>query len=111
VVVAGASMRPTLEPGDWLLVRWTRRVAPGDLVVVCRPDRPRLVVVKRAVRHLERGWWVAGDDPAASDDSRTFGVVPPGLVLGRVLVRYWPVSRGLRPGPPPGPRGTTPRDR
>jgi nickel-type superoxide dismutase maturation protease len=93
-------MRPTLEPGDWLLVRWTRRITPGDVVVVRRPDRPGLVVVKRAVRRLQRGWWVAGDDPSASDDSRQFGVVPPEYVEGRVLARYWPVRRGAPLRPP-----------
>jgi hypothetical protein len=27
-------------------------------------------------------------------DSRSFGAVPPQLIEGRVLLRYWPVFRG-----------------
>lgn len=61
----------------------------GDLVVVRRPDRPTLLVVKRALGRDRAGWWVEGDNPAASDDSRVFGAAPDDCVLGRVLVRYW----------------------
>ena len=93
VAVAGDSMAPTLLDGDWLLCR---RVGPayavraGDVVVVERPDRPGLLLVKRAVRREADGWWVEGDNAAASDDSRLFGPVPDSLVLARVLARYWP---------------------
>lgn len=97
VAVEGGSMRPTLADGDWLLVRRTdgRRVRAGDLVVAYRPDRPQLVLVKRAARRVGTGWWLLGDAPEASDDSRVFGVVPDGLVLGRVLARYHPRPRLL----------------
>jgi type IV secretory pathway protease TraF len=39
------------------------------------------------------GVTVVGDNPAASTDSRTFGPVPPKLVRGRVVYRYWPEGR------------------
>jgi nickel-type superoxide dismutase maturation protease len=86
-------MLPALRNGDWLVVRWGARVRPGDVVVVRRPDRPGLLIVKRAVRREGAGWWVAGDNPAYSDDSRLFAAVPEDLVLGRVLCRYWPLRR------------------
>ena len=92
VAVAGSSMLPTLRPGDWLIVRWSGADAarPGALVVLERPDRPGLLVVKRAVRREPDGWWVLGDNPAASDDSRVFGAVPDPHLRGRVIARYWP---------------------
>lgn len=90
VAVAGESMRPRLQPGDWLLVRWGARVRVGDVVVARRPDRPGLLVVKRVARREPGGWWLVGDNPGASDDSRLFGPVPEAGVLGRVLLRYWP---------------------
>jgi nickel-type superoxide dismutase maturation protease len=96
VEVRGDSMAPTLCEGDWLLARRTTRVRPGDLVVLARPDRPNLLVVKRLIRRDETGWWVEGDNPAASDDSRLFGPVPE--VLARVVLRYAPRPRLLRPG-------------
>lgn len=87
-VVAGDSMTPTLCPGDRMLVRRRARVRVGDLVMLRRPDRPSLIVVKRVLGKEKDGWWVEGDNPARSDDSRTFGPVADDLVLGRVIWRY-----------------------
>lgn len=98
VTVSGSSMSPTLEDGDWLLCRVLpsgEGVRPGDIVVVRRPDRPELLLVKRAVRREGDGWWVQGDNEAASDDSRLFGVVPASDVLGRAVARYLPAPRRL----------------
>lgn len=94
VVVAGTSMAPTLLPGDCLLVRRDAPVRPGDLVVAERPDRPGLLLVKRAAHPVGDRWWLVGDNPAASDDSRFFGPVRP---VARVLFRYWPPLRYRAP--------------
>lgn len=94
VLVQGPSMRPTLEPGDCLLVRRGARVRPGDVVVARFAARPGLLVVKRAVRPHEDGWWVEGDNPYTGDDSRRFGTAE---VLGRAVLRWWPPSALARP--------------
>lgn len=91
--VAGDSMAPTLCPGDFLLVMRTERIVPGDVVMAERPDRPGFLVVKRALARESEGWWLEGDNPARSDDSRLFGHVPDAYMLGRVVVRYWPPRR------------------
>lgn len=93
VAVAGGSMEPTLRGGDWLLARRVRdgaAVLAGEVVLLEHPGRRELLLVKRALRRTPRGWWVEGDNPDASDDSRTFGVVPDDCVRARVLVRYHP---------------------
>lgn len=90
VAVAGDSMTPTLRPGDLLIIARTGRIRPGDLVMARRPDRPTLLLVKRVISAEMDGWWLEGDNPARSDDSRLFGPVPSDCVLGRVLFRYWP---------------------
>lgn len=98
VRVSGASMQPTLADGDRLICRDVsarRPVRAGDVVVARRPDRPDLLLVKRAVRREGAGWWLEGDNPAASDDSRVFGPVPDALVLGRAVLRLWPRPRPL----------------
>ena len=96
VAVAERSMEPALRPGDWLLVRRTRRIRPGQVVLARNPGRPDMLIVKRAARHVEGdgdvdgGWWLESDNPGAGAvDSRRFGPVPAGLIEGRVLVRYW----------------------
>lgn len=93
VLVTGSSMEPTLLAGDQLLVLLRARPRVGGLVVVTPPQRPELLVVKRAVRATPAGWWVEGDNPGASDDSRVFGPVAADAVVARVLWRYWPVGR------------------
>jgi nickel-type superoxide dismutase maturation protease len=103
VEVNGASMRPTLEPGDRLLVVAGRRIRPGDLVALADPRQPARTLVKRVGRVDETGLTVLGDDPAASTDSRSFGPVPRRTVLGRAVYRYaptvraGPIRRGARP--------------
>lgn len=47
--------------------------------------------------------WVEGDNPWNSSDSRNYGAVPASLIMGRVLLRLWPLrgralmERGERP--------------
>lgn len=83
-------MVPTLRAGDLLVLRYRARVRSGDVVVARHPLQHDLLIVKRAVEHRAGGWWLLGDNPYAEGDSRTFGVVPDELVLGRALCRYWP---------------------
>jgi nickel-type superoxide dismutase maturation protease len=93
VEVAGDSMRPTLEPGDRLVVWAPGPPRAGDLVAVRDPRNPARTVVKRVAAVGGEGVTVVGDNTAASTDSRTFGPVPPELLRGRVVYRYWPEGR------------------
>ncbi len=106
VAVAERSMEPALLPGDWLIV-WrgllTRRhpapgqavkVRPGQLVIARHPGLPGTLLVKRVAWREAGGWWLVSDNPSAGGvDSFRFGPVPPDLVEGRVLLRYWPPRR------------------
>ena len=103
VEVAGTSMRPTLEPGDWALAIRVRSVRRGDIVVVEHPERPGFELVKRVVHisgdvapdgfELVDEIWVEGDEPEASSDSRRFGPLPIGRVRARVRWVWWPPER------------------
>ena len=88
--VTERSMEPALRPGDCLLIRRTRRIRPGQVVIARHPERPEMLLVKRAARQADEGWWLESDNPeAGAVDSRRFGVVPGPLIEGRVLARYW----------------------
>ncbi|GAA4576969.1 S24 family peptidase [Planotetraspora kaengkrachanensis] len=89
VRVTGDSMIPALRPGDWLLVRRGAAIRPGDVVVARRPHG---LIVKRAFRLTDEGWWVESDNQRAPgrQDSWNFGAVPADDVVGRVVARYWP---------------------
>lgn len=87
-VVVGDSMAPAYRAGDWILIRRTRRVRPDQVIAARDPRDPERIVIKRLVRRTAEGWWLLGDNPAHSTDSRTFGAVPTESVLGTVLFRY-----------------------
>ncbi len=96
IAVAERSMQPALNPGDWLVVwRGIRpgrppRIRPGQIVIARHPGDPDLLLVKRAVRPVDGGWWLGSDnEPAGAVDSRRFGPVAPALIQGRVAGRYW----------------------
>lgn len=90
VAVRGPSMAPTLRAGDRVLA-WrigvARRVRPGSVVLASWDARPDLLAVKRVVRVESAGHWVEGDNPDASDDSRTYGAA---AVRAVVFARCWP---------------------
>jgi hypothetical protein len=54
-----------------------------------------MLIVKRAARRADGGWWLESDNPdAGAVDSRRFGAVPGPLIEGRVLARYWRPQAG-----------------
>ncbi|MBW3611151.1 MAG: S26 family signal peptidase [Actinobacteria bacterium] len=94
IEVQGQSMAPGLRPGDRLLA--VRGLPPRarDVVTVTDPRQPSRVLVKRVVSVQGDGRVeLAGDNPRASTDSRSFGPVPAASVTARVLWRYWPPQR------------------
>lgn len=104
VEIEGPSMAPTLLPGDWALAVRPRRLTRGDVVVLEHPERPGVELVKRVVgvpddlapdgRILQADeYWVEGDDPPRSTDSRHFGPVARERVKAKVRLIYWPPSR------------------
>jgi len=118
-------MLPAIRPGDWLLVdpttrRWPRR---GSIVVFREPESGDLSIKRVAGRpgdwvpfedgflHLadDEAWLLSDADEQATAaagfgppvDSRRYGPVPVGLLVGRAWLRYGPLRRaGLLPGRP-----------
>jgi nickel-type superoxide dismutase maturation protease len=86
-------MLPCLEGGDRLLVVPTAPVRPGQIVALTDPSGSGLVLVKRVRAVGPEGVEVVGDNEGASTDSRHFGPVPAGSLLGRAVYRYHPPDR------------------
>ncbi|MBM3698405.1 MAG: S26 family signal peptidase [Actinobacteria bacterium] len=95
VVVAGSSMSPIFNQGDWLIVRklsgQKHRLKIGKLYLITDPERPGVALLKR-LKHtrMEHGvmrYWVEGDNPA-STDSKSWGWIESEQFLGKVLIRY-----------------------
>jgi signal peptidase I len=95
-------MLPALSPGDRLLVDPAayRAAGPrlGDVVVLHDPEERDRLLVKRVGTAPDgtgrsETVYVVGDAPGRSRDSRTFGSVPRGAIVGRAWFRYLPVDR------------------
>ena len=97
--VRGDSMAPTLSDGDWVVALQGLPIARGDVVIVRRPRSTDLEVVKRVTGApgddglSADEWFVEGDDPRRSTDSRSFGPVSRAAIKGRVVLVYWPPHR------------------
>ncbi|XP_074319224.1 mitochondrial ATP-independent inner membrane protease subunit 1a-like [Silene latifolia] len=122
-IVHGPSMLPTLNMrGDVILMdKLSHRfgkVEAGDVVFVKSPQNPSRVLTKRVLglegdvvsydsRYgipeslvVPKGHvWIQGDNIYASNDSRHFGAVPYGLILGKALCRIWPLAEFGTLGP------------
>ena len=88
--VKGCSMQPSLNPNDRVLVkRWSPgHPLPLDQVVVIRhPQRPELRLIKRLMRCENSKFWLEGDNPAESTDSRQLGWFRPAQMIGVVVGR------------------------
>lgn len=85
-------MSPTLSDGDIVLVSLRARPRPGAVVLVRWAQRPGQLSVKRVVGRHGDGWWVLGDNPDGSTDSRQLGTAHP---IAVVLARLHPAPRRL----------------
>jgi signal peptidase I len=103
VAVEGESMRPALEPGDWLLAVARADPRRGSMVVVEHPLQSGVEIVKQ-VGHLPGDrvgdivlgsdeHWLTGANPSASTDSRTLGPISGRSLRGVVVLRYRPLAR------------------
>lgn len=105
-VVSGPSMEPALRGGDRVIVDlWTYRARaprPGEIVLFEAP-----VAGGRLVKRVAGGpipgpqlgvtvYTVLGDNAEESLDSRAFGPVERTAIRGRIVFRYWPLSRAGR---------------
>lgn len=101
--ISGPSMEPVLRDGDRVIADlWTLRgrpPLPGEIVLF-EGSAPGVLLVKRVAGGPRPGpepgtsvYELLGDNPAESLDSRAFGPIGRERILGRVVIRYWPLSR------------------
>ncbi|KAL0273300.1 UNVERIFIED_CONTAM: hypothetical protein PYX00_006002 [Menopon gallinae] len=111
-VCVGNSMEPTMKDNDIILLNKRNKYSPqrGDIVIIRSPNDPMKLLCKRVIhlpgdmvsRQGYRGTlpqgkiWLEGDNYEHSNDSRVFGPVPKGLIIGKVTRTLWPHFTDLR---------------
>lgn len=106
VVCAGPSMEPTLYSNDVLITEHMslifQKLKRGDIIISKSPCNPKQHICKRVVGlpgdKVQGGIivptghvWLEGDNHNNSDDSRTYGPVPQGLLRSRALCKILPL--------------------
>ena len=86
-LVEGESMVPTLKNGDIVLVDPQANFSIGDVVLAKHPYKSSVMILKRIADKDNRTLSLAGDNPAESTDSRTFGAVSIESIIGKVVCR------------------------
>ncbi len=87
-VCEGSSMNPTLKDGEVIVVDRGAPVEVGDIVVAKHPVEQTGEIIKRVARVSERGtYFLVGDNPDDSHDSRHFGAVTREYIKGKVVAR------------------------
>lgn len=88
--VEGRSMEPTFPPGTTLLASSIPYIfiqpKITDVVVINDPRTGRLLL-KRITKKGKNQFFVAGDNPGSSTDSRTFGPISKEMIVGKVIFK------------------------
>ncbi|MEK9161506.1 MAG: signal peptidase I [Patescibacteria group bacterium] len=116
-LVSGASMEPTYNNGDYLIVDEASYLLndpkKDDVIIFRYPKDPKVFFIKRIIglpneeilingkdiKLKDDEYFVMGDNRDFSSDSRIWGPVPRKLIIGRSFLRLWPLNKiGLFPG-------------
>ncbi len=83
-------MSPTLNEGEIILVRLTKNVNVGDVILFKLLGKKLVKRVKNVKRDINEDILleVTGDNSKNSLDSRKFGDVPIHVVIGKAIIKF-----------------------
>lgn len=85
VSVDGESMYPLLTSGDKVIIDPHSAVRVGDIVLADHPFKSSVRILKRVTDISADGrFFLEGDNPTESSDSRSFGTIAASGIRGRV---------------------------
>lgn len=94
--ISGHSMEPTFWEGQTLLVSgvpyFLKQPKVGDVVVIKDPQGPSIssgeagrLLLKRIDKRKENKYFVVGDNPKQSTDSKDFGWITKKEIIGKAI--------------------------
>ncbi len=87
-LVEGDSMFPALKDGDLVLINPYADLAIGDIVLAQHPFKQSVKIIKRIKEISPEGkYYLVGDNPSGSSDSRSFGAISAKDILGKAVCR------------------------
>ncbi len=82
--VEGDSMLPLLRSGDEVLVKPTKTLSVGDIVICRHPIQSDITLIKKIASIENDQVTLAGLNKSASSDSRSFGSIDKALIFGYI---------------------------
>lgn len=85
-LIEGDSMLPVLKNGDLVLINPNAEIAVGDIVLARHPFKKSVKIIKRVAEILpDEKYFLLGDNPSESSDSRSFGAIRAEDILGKAV--------------------------
>lgn len=92
-------MEPLFSEGDVILVNRMSYLFShprvGHVVVAKHPRNPDMLLLKRITKAQDGKYWLEGDNVVESSDSRRFGWVKRGSLLGKVIHKTGSLDAGI----------------
>lgn len=92
--IKGSSMSPTLSENSEILISTNKKhinnLKIGDILYLQHPLQHNTHIVKRltAIKKNAQHYFVTGDNPNYSTDSRHFGPIAPTIIIGKVVCTF-----------------------
>lgn len=88
--VQDKSMEPVFKEGDYIIINRLAYIfgkpSKGDVIVVKHPKKKGQLMLKRVSLATRGKCFVVGDNEGRSADSRHFGAIGNGLILGKLFM-------------------------
>ena len=98
VKISGHSMMPLINHGDWILINVninTDHLQLNEIILLEDPINKELLIkrIDSINSTTEKEFYVLGNNKADSYDSRKFGYIKKELIIGKAVLRYWPLNK------------------
>lgn len=98
VKISGHSMMPLINHGDWILINLNidaDDLRLNEIILLEDPTNKELLIKRIDSINIktEKEFYVLGDNKADSYDSRKFGYIKKESIIGKAVLRYWPLNK------------------